>query len=411
MHYTNADVFVYQILNCLVTQFNYKIVNVASAKKDIWLANNENKKYPVIRLNAQACTSSVFEIEYLSKIVDALSDLMNIKKDILIINTNAESSAFYEGIYQQIILHDSLCSEPSIYDAFPSLSSTICVSDNNQEECARLTRELESFQMEQLKQRKKFSLKRLPFVSTIISVTILFSFLVSYILVLKDAEYLSSGLVAAGAYYKVLLVEGQEYWRFITMCFLHSDIITVLFFSFMLIQIGEFCEDAYGRLKYFVIFITSLLFGNLLPYILEPNTIFLGIAPGIFGLLAALILYVYKNKLYMNKIVVLRLSNVYLWVFVCFLVEGISAVALLGGFIWGLFLAVICFPNNRFKDISKHFAICLFILLAGTVYLMKDVSVSLANPEFDSYLVEQYKALNCDDYALYLEDLLNLEGE
>ncbi len=412
MEYTNADVFVYQILDCLVSEYEYKIVNIPRAKKDIWLANPDNKKYPIIRLNAQVSASAIFENDYLKRVQIGLASVLGKKYDVFIVNTNEESSPFHEGQFFQIVLNDEQISHDSIYTTFPKLKQAIRIVEDKQAECTRLTKHLESVQKEKMKLQTKFSIKKLPVISTTIFAIIALAYIVSIFLVMRHSSTFAAGLVAAGAYYKTMIVEMHEYWRFITMSFIHSDILTVLFFGFALIQIGNLCERVYKPIAYIFIFISSLLIGNLFPFIFNGNEIFFGIGSGVFGLLGALILVVFKNKLYMNRFVATQLSNVYLLMFICFLMEGISATSLFGGFIWGILMAFIVYPDDSLKPYRLHFVFSSIILLAGLVYGMSNIQSALPTHEqLDEEIVKQYETLGLKGYAQQIEKQLSLKGE
>ena len=84
MQYNDEDVFVYQLMDMLVCDYNYKIVNVPGGKRDVWLANDQHERFPMIRLTSAQSTSIVFEKDYISKIKKALSIVIRSDKPLLI---------------------------------------------------------------------------------------------------------------------------------------------------------------------------------------------------------------------------------------------------------------------------------------------------------------------------------------
>lgn len=411
MEYSDADVFVYQILDCLVTQYDYKIVNVPRNKKDIWLANDANEKYPMIRLSAVMATSAVFEQDYLAKIKNALSMVLNKQSPLLIINTNEKSSSFSEGDIVQILINDEQISDETFYDEFPNLKNVLHKVENNQSECARLTRHLESIQMRKLRETRKFRWRDAPQVSIIIALVMLVIYLLSQLFVsfgYSDA----AGYVVSGAYYKALVVYANEYWRIITAGFINLDIITVLFYALILYQIGKINEKVYSKGKYALIFFGSLFIGNLFPLLFDNNVVTLGMGAGIFGVLGAFIVYVRDAKLYKNKFAKVQINQIVMVVFISMLLNGTTLSAQLGGLIAGLFISIIVYDSVRLKPYRKHFAICGAIILAMLGYYALQVETAYPEmSELNTKIVKKYKELGLKDYAEHIEKSLKVAYE
>lgn len=406
MEYTNADVFVYQILDCLVTQYDYKIVNVPRNKKDIWLASETNTKYPMIRLSSVVSTSSVFEQDYLSKIKSALSMVLNKQSPLLIINTNDKSQSFVEGDIVQVLMTDERISDAAIISEFPYLENVLHKVDNNQAECARLTRHLESNQMHKMKEARKFKWSNAPQVSCVIGAIMLAAFLIVQFVFHPSLADIS-GYVVAGGYYKALVVHASEYWRVITTGFINLDIITLLFYIMVLYQVGKFNEKVYVKWKYALIFFGSLFIGNTFPLLFDGNVVSIGMGAGVFGVLAAFIVYVIDAKLYKNKLLRIQINQIVMIAFITMILNSATLSSQVGGLFAGLFISAILYDSKQLKEYKKHFLLCGVIILAMLGYY--GLHVDNAYPEiadFDASIVKQYKELGLKDYASHIEGSL-----
>ncbi len=409
MQYTLADVFLYQVLVCLIKDYDYRIVHVASSRKDLWLVN-EQKDFPIVRLNPSEANSIGFEKEYLEKVKVAIEKALPQAQDnIVVINTNDKSIAFEEENVRQIVIQEYLIGNP-ILETFPRLVNYIKEVESYQDECARLTRELENYQRLKMMEERKKTMK-FPIVSTIISAIIAITMIVVFLLEFSDGGYLYPILVSLGGYYKAVVVEFHEYYRIVTTTIFQPDIFTTFIYIFTLIRIGSFCESKYGKLRYLVIFLISALVGNVFVFIFDSNVIHFGIGGGIFGVLASLLLYVWESKLYKSKLRAIQLSNVYLLAFICISFSGISIFAYLGGFISGLFLAFVLYPTKSFVTYRIHYIISYCILLSALGYMSTTIHSALpSNEEFNTELIKQYETKN-PEFAEALENRLPHKGD
>lgn len=404
MEFTNADVFVYQILDCLVTQYDYKIVNVPRDKKDIWIANEKQEQFPMIRLNPQSVSSTIFERDYLGKIKSALSMVLNKEAPLLMINTNEDSVSFVEEEYIQIVLTADRVSDASLFEAFPKLSNAVKLVEDNEQECKRLQYHLQSNQMHKLKEARKFKWSTAPKVTIIIAAFCVLVFGIVQLFVYQGNESWLATLVASGGYYKALVVYNQEYWRILTTGFLHLDFITLLFYILAIFQVGHICEKVYPMWKYAIIFLGSLFIGNAFPLVFNDNIVSFGLGAGLFGALAALVVYVRDTKLYKNKLWRMQFNQIVLITLISSFLNGNAFSAQVGGFITGLFLAIIFYHSESLKVYKKHFIACGILLLGILGYsgLQVDSAFPQIN-ELDKAVVQEYETLGFKDYAKQIE--------
>jgi membrane associated rhomboid family serine protease len=78
-----------------------------------------------------------------------------------------------------------------------------------------------------------------------------------------------------------------DWWRPLTVGFVHSGLLHIGFNMFLLYQLGLLLEPAIGRIAFATLFLTSLLGGSLLVLVLDPNVPTVGASGAVFGLMGA----------------------------------------------------------------------------------------------------------------------------
>ena len=409
MQYNDEDLFVYQLMDMLVCEYNYKIVNVPGNKRDVWLANDKHESFPMIRLTSVASTSTIFEKEYLLKVVKALSVIINANKPLLILNTNKESMGFVEEGIQQVVVGDCFISDNAVVNAFPSILTKIHKVTNNQSECARLMRHLENDQRKKVKEANRFSWKKAPKASIIIAAICVIAYLACKIVShgSVDSTRWFADVVICGGYYKPLIVYGGEYWRFFTSTFIHYDIFTLLYYSITMYHMGKDIEKHYKFVPFLLIFITSATIGNACTYVFEENVLALGMAGGLFGIYGAYLVYAFENNMFKNPIARFRVTQISMIAMTALIFTGADLAALIGGLCTGIFVSVILSKSAKVKELKKHFVICSMLSVLCLGYGVSNVYN--AYPEADkqnTYLIEEYERLGLVKHAEVVDNYL-----
>jgi rhomboid protease GluP len=94
-------------------------------------------------------------------------------------------------------------------------------------------------------------------------------------------------LIPWGADFGPLTLGQGQWWRLFTACFLHFGIIHLAFNMFVLYQVGMYTEIAYGRAKYFFIYMMAGVTGNLASLYVHPASAGAGASGAIFGVYGA----------------------------------------------------------------------------------------------------------------------------
>jgi membrane associated rhomboid family serine protease len=82
-------------------------------------------------------------------------------------------------------------------------------------------------------------------------------------------------------------VAAGDWWRPITVGFVHDNLMHVGFNMFLLYMLGQLLEPALGRLRFISLFLASLFGGSLLILLIDPDQRTVGASGAVFGLMGA----------------------------------------------------------------------------------------------------------------------------
>jgi rhomboid protease GluP len=167
-----------------------------------------------------------------------------------------------------------------------------------------------------------------------------------------------------------------EWWRLASAMFLHFGVVHLALNCFSLWEVGQLTERMYSRLSFIIIYFTSGLFGNLFSLVIQGNVAVSGGASGaIFGLYAALLTFLWREKSH--------ISNVeFRWLFwgafglaaitilLGFIVPGIDNAAHIGGFVAGGLTSIIFSQAIWAKLFSKNINLVASFLLVLFIGLL-----------------------------------------
>ncbi len=159
---------------------------------------------------------------------------------------------------------------------------------------------------------------------------------------LGDTVYNKGALIT----YKVLM--DGEFYRIFTAMFLHAGTEHIVNNMLMLATVGAIVEQYTGHGFFFILYIISGIFGNLLSMAYELrnnlNWISVGASGAIMGIVGFLVVWIVINRqrFVKNKSLMMRIGLLAIFlVNACFFQEGANTVAHLGGFITGVVLGII----------------------------------------------------------------------
>lgn len=162
-------------------------------------------------------------------------------------------------------------------------------------------------------------------------------------------------LAALGA--NVWPIQG-EYWRLVASMFLHIGVLHLLVNAWALFQLGGLFEIWLGHWRTALVFFATGIAGSLasLAFTLRPSEgagLSAGASGAIFGILGALIAFLFRRREHLTSQAKGLLSQLLFWaglnVFFGFTVPGIDNAAHLGGCAAGLLLGAVFQDRRRFR--------------------------------------------------------------
>jgi rhomboid protease GluP len=142
-----------------------------------------------------------------------------------------------------------------------------------------------------------------------------------------------------------LILQGQL-WRLVTPILLHGSVPHILSNMYALFIIGPSIERSFGSRRFLALYLLAGMFGNVFSFLftLAPS---LGASTSIFGLVAAQVVYVYRNRSFFGRAAQPMLINLAVIIFINMAIgflPGIDYFGHLGGLIGGLIFAWMAGP-------------------------------------------------------------------
>ena len=172
------------------------------------------------------------------------------------------------------------------------------------------------------------------------------------------------------AVYGPYIREYKEYYRIITGAFLHGNIIHLASNCYALYIVGTQIERFYGKKKFILIYLFSLVCGNMLSISLSSYAS-IGASGAIFGLMGSLLYFGYYYRVYLGstwKENILPVIGINL--LLGFLIPGIDYFGHIGGLIGGILISMaLGLKYKERKSDRINGLIISIIFLAFLVYL------------------------------------------
>lgn len=160
-------------------------------------------------------------------------------------------------------------------------------------------------------------------------------------------------------------------WRLVTPIFVHIGWEHFLLNFFTIVFIGRQIESVFGSQRFFMIYLFSGIYGNILIFFLDPFSISAGASTSIFGVFSAMAMlgYLTKNSSFQQigkQFAVLVLANLVINVFQ----TDVSISGHIGGAMGGILLAAPFAPRILQHRISKVQKIAYFSIFIVSAILM-----------------------------------------
>lgn len=402
---TQEEVWMMQYATFFVTRMGYRTVAVQQAKDEIWIVHPKHAEYPVIRLCRQAIGDDYFDRDRIALIHRAILDLFKREGRRLELHAIAEAEAELTEDEQAVQMHvfPQVKFPQSLIGMYPGIEQVCHASQHINEDFIRLSQELETFQIREMKRRQSMQSllkkEKRPIVTLVVAAICIVVFLIGSLMLLKESDSIAISIMC-GAYYKAFVLGLHEYWRFLSAGFVHFDIFHLLMNMISLYYMGPLCEKVYGKGRYLTILLVSIVMGNLFTFIGDGNVVAGGLSGGLYGLMAAVLVYFLQMGYFQQK----PIRNQFLYMLfmnlLISLMPGISFLGHAGGFVAGAFLAVLCTKKESWKHWRNSFAGAFLVLCIAIGYMLpQSATLDEVYGGTDQAVIRLARAIGLDGYA------------
>ena len=185
-----------------------------------------------------------------------------------------------------------------------------------------------------------------------------------------------------GAYYKTFVSAG-EWWRLFTAGFEHVNFWHLLMNMYSLYLLGSVLERTYRPLRYFLLLCLSSIAGYAFLFVTGGNTVAVGLSGGLYGLMAAYFILVYKAGGFRIPQVRNSCLEVLAINLIMNFMPGIGYQVHLGGLFMGALLGILFTRDPQWKSVRSSALLCT---IAFSAVLMILIPSHLSIPEDERYL-------------------------
>lgn len=183
--------------------------------------------------------------------------------------------------------------------------------------------------------------KKNPVTGTIIIINLL-----AFIFVLINGGFSPLNLIAHGALHPVLVLDNDEYYRLITVMFLHGGFFHFLMNSLALFYLGGQMEQLIGPKKYLSLYFVSGIGSSIAVIFLGGAVVTVGASGAIFGIIGGLLLLTFLRSNWFHPQSIKQIRNLTLINIVfTFLIPNISIAGHIGGLVVGIALFYFITPK------------------------------------------------------------------
>ncbi len=365
-----TDELVMKLLHYFITEKNYTPVVVYGVKNEIWLENMD-EDYKIVRivsnyiLNDEQLKVDNFRTKSVIKSIKKKTlnlsiNTLNIFTD-LGENVNLGEDKHMNNIYVRDV--DDLKKYDFLYKYFPDIDKKLKFSEEGVMLFLKVTQDINKKNKEEaVRVENIFKPKTVVITYILMAINILI-FLYG---MLGNQAFLVNNFATYGPFIKM-----GDWYRLITGCFIHADIMHIAFNMYALYILGRQAETFFGKTKFLIIYFLSALGGSLLSILLNVNTVSVGASGAIFGILGAMLYFGYNFRVYLGnnlykQIITIILLNVAIGMFS----TGIDLFAHLGGLVAGFLVSYALGLKSKSKASDHVNGVILTLLYFGFLIFM-----------------------------------------
>ena len=342
------DLLVMKLIHYFIVSENYTPIIIKGIDDEVWL-ENKNNEYSIIRIvtrkiiNKEQYDYDILKTKHIAKQLKRklLDFSMNVLSIYLDKNFYTNKIDNFDEKYISILIkdEDDFINNEYINKAYKNLRDKFTYKEEGFELISKLTKEIEEKNIKEGQEREKYMRNNKPIITYILIFINIVMFVLMYML--GNGSENTNTLIDFGANY-ILLTKAGEYYRLITSGFLHIGVIHLLLNMYSLYIVGSQVEYFYGKVKYIIIYLFSLIMGSLFTVALSSvNTVSAGASGAIFGLLGSILYFGIKYRGYIgNSLVNQIVPVVVLNLIIGFTTPGIGNAAHIGGLIGGYLISM-----------------------------------------------------------------------
>ena len=391
------DAWMMNLSEYFIKEYGYHIVAMPKNVKEIWLVNPKRESQRIVMISSLPI--SEFNQASIENHRGVLRKVYQFDDQGLNISVN---QSFAETDENNVIVGPGSSSVSSQLKGFKNIQTVLKPSSNLSNVVEKSVRSLNR----RIQKVQRKGIRRMLPVTTVISAICIAMYFIMVTIMSVYELPVSTAAVLMGAYYKPIIVAGKEWLRLLTAGFLHADVFHLFMNLFALNMIARVAEPVLGKRKYLLLLLTGVVFGNLFVFIRNDAGVGLGLSGGIFALMGWLVVYLFESGAYQNK----RLRNEIIYTLLVnimiSMVPGISFMAHLGGFVLGVFFAVM-FSQHPDWDLNRKSALVMYFVMVVFLGAMTFNNMDYEkNPRLDEAIVLSAREVGLDSYANHLQNIL-----
>lgn len=385
---------IYQLISFFILKFSYKTLNVPNKKDDeIWLVNPGHEYYPLIRITLNTIEQVIFEQERIDETVKMVFKRLRINKGRFLDVHVTKDEVLNSEIYDSLALESNYHSGLELNDIFPGINNVVHDVENGTLEIQEIFQELNTYSKQARTQKRNLKVK-LPLVTSITIAICFGMYLLSQFL---GSRYgLTNALIFLGGDYKMFTVGLGQFFRLITVGFLHSGLVHLLMNMLALYSLGSSLEKEIGSLKFAIVLYGSVILSSLFSLMLNENQLSVGLSGGIYGLFGIYLAIAYKHHALNDPS---TRNTIFINLLINFM-PGINYIAHIGGLVAGVVFYFILSGRKEFYIVY----LVLITILSFKIYTTHDIYPKYGGT--DTEVIEIYRDLGLDSYADKLENKL-----
>lgn len=403
MEMKDQDLYVLQLVQYFIEQQHYQMVVVQNHKNDVWLANSKHAFYPIIRVSAESEEELYYEHNYIKEMHETICNQLNIKKPLLMIQTLQTPKSIKQSTGEFITILPNTAVPKKIASIFQGIEQVVHPVSDISQEVDKIGKSIHHVQLERQK-KALHNLRKPPksfwFILLLSSLLFIVS---SYFTIQTNDIY--QGLFLGGAYYKMSILVGLEYWRFLTAPFTHFSLFQLLIDFYILYLLAKSIDNFYPK-KLLPIFMITSFCAYVVEFIGIDNEIAFGMIPGLLGLWGAYTFAIISKK--MLRIIPIKIAymRMFIMMLVLIIVPGISYLAVAVGFISGVLCGMMWSDEPFYKQMKKHVLIASLLLLGCLSWfqITQNQLIYNVDKKLDQKLIQSYRHIGLKPYADWLEE-------